>query len=160
MQFCLVIWSSTVYKGKFWLVIWSCTREKTENPQRVVELDLSLSTHLELNLSHHTHFYPQNADFIGLESLLSRAFQIYDHMFALTMTQLNATKKLELDKKARITIQPKTHTFNWHYNVSRTKKIVLKLKCIMISGSCVLNGNTLYDKCVLIFFGGYHKSCY
>ena len=78
------------------------------------------------------YFYPQNADFIGLESLLSRAFQIYDHMFALTMTQLNATKKLELDKKARITIQPKTHT-------SKPNE------------KCVLHGNPLYDKFVLIF---------
>ena len=39
------------------------------------------------------------------------------------------------------------------------KKVVLKLKCNMISCSYVLNGNPLYDKVVLIFFGGYHKSC-
>ena len=31
------------------------------------------------------------------------------------------------------------------------KKVVLKLKCNMISCSCV--------KFVLVFFGGYHKSC-
>ena len=32
------------------------------------------------------------------------------------------------------------------------KKVVLKLKCNMISCSYVLNGNPLYDKVVLIFF--------
>ena len=42
---------------------------------------------------------------------------------------------------------------------AKRKKVVLKLKCNMISCSYVLNGNPLYDKVVLIFFGGYHKSC-
>ena len=41
-------------------------------------------------------------------------------------------------KKAQITIQPKTHTSNWRYNVSQTEKKFLSWDVLWISCSCVL----------------------